>query len=227
MRPLQGAGEPAYEDLTARARIRDAALAQFAEFGAKETTIRGIAEAAGVSSGLVQYHFGSKEALREACDAYAFDVFRRTKEEAHVEGGIDNPNFLAVALRTGLPVLRYLARALVDGSPGAVSLFDELVSYTEQALWSGMPGVEPPVTDDRHTHSAVLTAMQLGVIVLHSHLSRTLGADTFTPETYPRLLMALLEIHSHALVSPEIAAAARDGLKHFQAGTPIKEDGSG
>jgi hypothetical protein len=42
------AGRPAdmaYEDLTARARIRDAALLQFAERGVKGATIRSIAEA--------------------------------------------------------------------------------------------------------------------------------------------------------------------------------------
>ncbi|MGH3750942.1 MAG: helix-turn-helix domain-containing protein, partial [Micromonosporaceae bacterium] len=54
----------AHEDLTARARIRDAALRLFAERGIGPATIRDIAKAAGVSSGLVRHHFGSKEALR-------------------------------------------------------------------------------------------------------------------------------------------------------------------
>uniref|UniRef100_UPI0013D78043 TetR/AcrR family transcriptional regulator n=1 Tax=Fodinicola feengrottensis TaxID=435914 RepID=UPI0013D78043 len=53
------------DDLTARARIRNAALRQFADKGVKGTTIRGVAEAAGVSPALVQHHFGSKEQLRE------------------------------------------------------------------------------------------------------------------------------------------------------------------
>ncbi|MFC7734043.1 TetR/AcrR family transcriptional regulator [Actinomadura keratinilytica] len=39
------------EDLTARARIRDAALREFAEHGVSGATIRGIAKAAGVSPG--------------------------------------------------------------------------------------------------------------------------------------------------------------------------------
>ncbi len=55
---------PAAEDLTARARIRDAALAQFAEYGFDRATVRGIAGAAGVSPGLVRHHFGSKNGLR-------------------------------------------------------------------------------------------------------------------------------------------------------------------
>ncbi|MFD0534725.1 TetR/AcrR family transcriptional regulator [Actinomadura luteofluorescens] len=70
------AAGPAPEDLTARAKIRDVALLQFAEHGMRGATFRGIAEAAGVSVGLVQHHFGSKEELREACDAYALDTVR-------------------------------------------------------------------------------------------------------------------------------------------------------
>ncbi|MGA8112556.1 MAG: TetR family transcriptional regulator, partial [Actinocatenispora sp.] len=38
---------PDPEDLTARARIRDAAMRQFGELGFERATIRGIAEAAG------------------------------------------------------------------------------------------------------------------------------------------------------------------------------------
>jgi TetR/AcrR family transcriptional regulator, regulator of cefoperazone and chloramphenicol sensitivity len=60
----------AADDLTARARIRDAALRQFAEQGFERSTIRGIAATAGVSPGLVRHHFGSKEALRDAVDEH-------------------------------------------------------------------------------------------------------------------------------------------------------------
>ena len=53
-------------DLTARARIRDAAIRHFADEGYERTTIRGIAVTAGVSPGLLRHHFGSKEELRRA-----------------------------------------------------------------------------------------------------------------------------------------------------------------
>ena len=56
------------DDLTARARIRNAALRLFAQCGVERTSIRAIAREAGVSSGLVQHHFGTKGALRAACD---------------------------------------------------------------------------------------------------------------------------------------------------------------
>jgi AcrR family transcriptional regulator len=68
---------PDPEDLTARARIRDAAMQHFAEHGFERATIRGIAETAGVSSGLVRHHFGSKKALRDACDEWLLRTIRR------------------------------------------------------------------------------------------------------------------------------------------------------
>ena len=52
----------ALEDLTARARIRDAALVLFAERGTNSTTVRDIAKAAGVSGGLLRHHFGQRGA---------------------------------------------------------------------------------------------------------------------------------------------------------------------
>jgi AcrR family transcriptional regulator len=64
------------DDLTARARIRDAAITCFASSGF-DATVRTIASAAGVSPGLITHHFGSKEGLREECDA---EVLRRIRE---------------------------------------------------------------------------------------------------------------------------------------------------
>src|SRR5699024_9797298 len=82
------------EDLTSRARIRDAALAQFAEHGTKGATIRGIAAAAGVSPGLVQHHFGSKDALRESCDKYVIDTFDGLDRFGLANGEITQPEFM-------------------------------------------------------------------------------------------------------------------------------------
>jgi AcrR family transcriptional regulator len=59
-----------------RARIRDAALKQFAALGFKGATIRQIAQEAGVSPGRVQHHFPSKQALRQECDEYVLRFMR-------------------------------------------------------------------------------------------------------------------------------------------------------
>ncbi|MDL4817062.1 TetR/AcrR family transcriptional regulator [Actinomadura opuntiae] len=208
---------PAAEDLTARARIRDAALEMFAERGTKGATFRGIAEAAGVSVGLVQHHFGSKQELREACDAYALDTIRRLSAEKI--DGIGDPGFLAKAMRIDLPVRRYLARALVDGSPAAARVFDDLVDTTERYFTEPLPaGVNAPVTTDVHAYSAALVAMTIGTEVLHEHLSRVLGVDTFTPEGALRLRRAFFDIFDDRLLSRELAARARAAIQEYESG---------
>jgi AcrR family transcriptional regulator len=206
---------PAADDLTARARIRDAALWQFGEHGMKGATFRGIAEAAGVSVGLVQHHFGSKEALREACDAYALDVVRELSS-ASATGGIHDAGFLASVVRADLPVRRYLARALVDGSAAAARMFDDLVDTTERYFADVPPGFKAPTTRDPQAYSAALVAMTVGIEVLHEHLSRVLGTDTFVPEGSLRLRRAVLEVFGDRLIDDEVLAAAHAAMDEYE-----------
>src|SRR6266542_759545 len=147
-------GGPAFEDLTARARIRDAALRLFAERGVDGATIRDIAKAAGVSAGLVRHHFGSKEALR-----------------------------------------------------------DQTVEATEQ--WIARHN--PDITADPRAYAAVLVAMQVGPLVMHDHLSRALGADILTPAGSLRMGRAMIDLHSHSLLSSELAAQAHAAYDRLQA----------
>ena len=56
-------------DASTRDRIRDAAIAAFAERGFDAASLRDIAQRAGVSAALIVHHFGSKDGLREECDA--------------------------------------------------------------------------------------------------------------------------------------------------------------
>ncbi|HEV7933679.1 MAG TPA: TetR family transcriptional regulator [Actinomadura sp.] len=212
--------DPAYEDLTARARIRDTALRQFAELGVKGATIRGIAEAAGVSPGLVQHHFGSKEALHEACDTYAMEVIRRTSETPASE--FADPGFLSVAMRVTMPVRRYVARAMVDGSPAAAVLFDEMVDYTEQYLKHPPAGYAAPRTSDLRAYAATMVTLTLGPLVLHEHLSRVLETDALTVEGFPRLGLAMVEIFADDLLGPEAVEQARAAYAKLPAASPAR-----
>ena len=213
------AGERSAEDLTARARIRDAALRLFAERGLDGATIRDIARAAGVSGGLVRHHFGSKDDLRAACDSYALDQIMRIKEQAVLEGQLANPGFMSAAHPTVLLTLRYLARSLVDGSPAAAAVFDEMVELGEAWLDQHHPGQIP----DPRGYSAVLVAMQSGLFMMHSQLSRWLGADIFTPEGHLRLTTALIDFYSLPLLSPELAEQGRAAVLHLQQQQPATE----
>jgi AcrR family transcriptional regulator len=65
-------------DLTARARLRNAAIEVFAAQGFS-AGVRDIAAHAGVSAGLITHHFGSKENLRHECDLEVVRQYRAIK----------------------------------------------------------------------------------------------------------------------------------------------------
>jgi AcrR family transcriptional regulator len=209
-------GEPAFEDLTARARIRDAALRLFAERGIEGATIRDIARAAGVSGGLVRHHFGSKEGLREACDSYALDHIMRIKERAFLEGQLANLAFMSAAHPTILLIYRYFARSMVDGSPAAASMFEEMVELAEQWLAHHNPGL----TADPRGYAAVLVAMETGMLAMQGQLSRALGADILSPVGHLRMSRAKVDFYSRPLLSPEQAAEAHAAIDRLQARRP-------
>jgi AcrR family transcriptional regulator len=66
-------------------RIMQAAETLFAEQGFKGTSVRDIAETAGINLAMVSYYFGSKEKLFEAMFEYRSDVFK-----LHIESMIRN-----------------------------------------------------------------------------------------------------------------------------------------
>jgi len=186
-------------------------MAVFAERGVAGATIRGIAERAGVSPALVQHHFGTKDGLRDVCDAHVLDYLRGETKSGIGEGRIGDTAFIARVYGSAPALMRYLARALVDGSPAAATVFDEIVGLTENYL------VDRAGLSDAHTRAVVFTAMRLGVTVLHDHVARGLGEDPFASAA-PRVGRAVLDITSPELLPDGLAERVREGLDRFEGG---------
>lgn len=74
------------EDLTAKARIRNAALDLYAQYGEDRISLRDIASAAGVTLGLVQHHFKTKAGVRDAVDQLVVDYFAHALAQVPAEG---------------------------------------------------------------------------------------------------------------------------------------------
>ena len=210
------AWDPAFEDLTARARIRDAAIRLFADRGIDGTTVRDIAREAGVSPGLLRHHFGSKEALREACDAYALDRLMRIKEEMVFDDKLGSPTFLPSVHPTVVLLYKYVTRALLDGSTAAAALFDDMVTLTEQWISKNTPDV----TTDYRAYAAVLVGMQSGMLAMHDHVSRALGVDVFTTDGHLRMAGALADFYSNPLLDSEFVAKAHGAMEPLRATNP-------
>ncbi len=203
----------ASDDLTTRARIREAALVRFAAEGVERATVRAIAADAGVSPALVLHHFGSKEELRKACDKHVVEVIREEKRKALADGAMADPGFMGAAYQMAPPIVRYLAMALASGSEAAAELFDEMVEESFRLLTMAEElGKVRPSADPR-TRAALLLSMQLGGMVLHEHLSRALGIDVHSPEGLVAVSRASLELFSQGLVTEELAAEAAAALR--------------
>lgn len=200
------------EDATTRARIRDAAITVFGQRGFAAGTVRDIAADAGVSPGLVIHHFGSKAALRTACDDHVLDNAR-----ASAESGND-PERLRDVLTAYLAQpdaygreLAYIRRAVIDDSAAGDAFFDAYVRLTEQLLADGVrAGTMRQVQDPRAT-SAWMVTNSLGLLVLGRHVARGLGHEEFGFETINRIAGPAVELYTHPLYLDEaFLRATRD-----------------
>jgi AcrR family transcriptional regulator len=186
------------EDLTARARIRDAAIALFAERGIGPATIRDIAQAAGVSSGLVRHHFGSKEGLRRACDEYAMAEATRLQSRVFSDGqavvGTLHPSVIRLQ--------RYIVRSTLDSPATSSVMFGRMVEMGEQ--WVAEQEIR---VGDPRAYAAVLVAMQMGMFLMAEQLSAALGTDVTKPAGHLRLMASAIDVFTHPLPADQEAAA--------------------
>jgi AcrR family transcriptional regulator len=215
MQSVYGASDRPPQDLTARARIRDAALERFAEHGFEGATIREIASAAGVSPGLVQHHFGSKEGLRKACDDAVLDLVRR-KLRAAQNGELTSPSFLAALYAAAPPLMGYVARAVVDGSSAGAALLDEMAAGTEEFLSRTWPERFLPGSGRTRDAAAVLVAQSAGTLVLHEHVARRMGLDARRDIVSPRIGLAQLDVYE--ALGEYVASGFGDQIREAAAG---------
>lgn len=127
------------EDLTAKARIRNAALDLYSKSGPDRISLRTIASEAGVTLGLVQHHYKSKAGLRAAVDQLVVDYFATALATVP---DIDRPSDLATTrdsavrqmLEENPAVVNYVRRAILDPSGENLHLLDVLVELTAREV---------------------------------------------------------------------------------------------
>jgi AcrR family transcriptional regulator len=125
------------EDLTAKARIRNAALDLYAQYGADRISLRDIASAADVTVGLVQHHFKTKAGLRDAVDQLVVDYFAHAIAEVPAKGSARHvaaarDRAVAQMLRDNPPVVDYVRRTFLE--PADNHLLDVLVDLTRREV---------------------------------------------------------------------------------------------
>jgi AcrR family transcriptional regulator len=213
------------DDRTARARIRDAAIARFGADGVARTSLRSVAADAGVSPALVVHHFGSKDALRLACDRHVAQTIRDLKHAAMAAGPRLDLFSVLRDSEESRPLMRYLARVLVDSSPQVDALVDELVEdavgYMEEGVRTGLlkPSRNP------RGRAVLLTLWSLGALVLHEHAARLLGADlTGGPAGQAPYSIPATEVLGEGVLTPPTLAMVTQAFERLAAEREARSD---
>jgi AcrR family transcriptional regulator len=186
-------------------KIRDAALARFAQRGVDATSLRDIAAAAGVSIGLVQHHFGTKARLVKAVDDYVIEVIGTgltgTSEEPSVE--VSNVGQRVATLIAEQPlVVDYLGRALVDGHEGGAIIFDALVEMGS-ARWDERARRELTTEDlDRTWATLNPIILVVGATILRAHIDRHLPEPFTSATQLVRWQDAVNALMRHGMLRP-------------------------
>ncbi len=189
------------DDLTAPARIRDAAIEQFGHHGFA-VGVRAIAKSAGVSAGLVIHHFGSKDGLRKACDDYVTESIRESKTES--VRSTDPTAWLSAAaeIESFAPTMAYLVRSMQSGGELAKTMWRHMIDDAEQYLEEGVrSGVIKPSADPR-ARALYLSMCGGGAFLLYLQLHETPTDLRAVLHDYARdMLLPALELYSHGLMT--------------------------
>ncbi len=164
------------DDRTTKARIRDAAIEQWASNPPNSVTVRDIAAAAGVSPASVIHHYGSVADLRAAVNEHIAGLLREYKTKAVQTTG---PMDILGTIRSlsDLPITAYLARAVFSEDPTVTGLIDELVEDAVVYRQAGVDAGTIRPSDHARERAIVLVLWSLGGLVLHEHMERLLGVD--------------------------------------------------
>jgi len=192
-------------DLTAKAQIRNAALALFAERGPEAVSVREIAAAAGVSPALVVHHFGSKDGLRTAVDQHVggiFDGFLAALDSVDWTGeaaGGSLAEMLVAGLPPDSPVPAYLRRLLLSGDPAGRALFARWYQVSQQAVEAMVAAGIMRLSADPAVMTAFLAVNDLAALLLRDQLTEVLGFDPLTLGGLTRWAEQVLEVYRNGI----------------------------
>jgi AcrR family transcriptional regulator len=188
-------------DLTAVARIRDAAIDQFAQHGFA-VGLRAIAEAAGVSAALVIHHFGSKEGLRKACDDYVAEEIRNSKSEALTSN--DPASWLGqmAEIESYAALTGYVVRSLQTGGELAMMLWQRMIDNAEEYFSDGVRAGTIKASRDPHARAKYLAITSGGGLLLYIQMHPTPTDLRAVLRDYARdMVLPALEIYTDGLMA--------------------------
>jgi AcrR family transcriptional regulator len=189
------------DDLTATARIRDAAIERFGQDGFG-VGLRAIADAAGVSAALVIHHFGSKDGLRRACDDYVAEEVRSTKSET-IRSSDPATWFAAMAeIESYAPMMAYLVRSMQSGGELAKMLWHRMIDNTEEYMDEGVRAGTIKPSRDPQARARYLAITGGGGFLLYLQMHDTPTDLKAVLRDYSRdMVLPALEVYTEGLMA--------------------------
>jgi AcrR family transcriptional regulator len=211
------AGRPSGDDLDLRARLLDAAIAQFARVGIGATPLRAIASEAEVTPAMLHYYFGDKprlvQALVEERLLPALAPLRVQLERAGDDPRVLIETFVrgigeVVARHPWLPPL-WVREVLCDGGALREVLFAQAVPGVPQLLARRFAAAQADGRLNADLDPRLLVVSLVGLTLFPAAGApiwrRAFGAEGLGPEAMLRHTLALLDRGAGAAGSGETA----------------------
>lgn len=185
-------------------RLIQVAMKLFAERGFDGVTVRDLASAAGVSVGLINHHFGSKEGLREAVDRYFLSQFEEVLLEQQAdaipgEQTLDSvtdwvEDWIGRHLDEWDLSKAYMRRALLEGNDWGGRLFERFYQVVRTSVdrMDADGRLRPDV--DRLWLPLLIMYMELGTLLLEPYVERVLGKSGFDRTLWRRRHRAYIDL---------------------------------
>lgn len=165
-----------------REKLIDAAIRLFGRDGFDATSLRAIADEAGVSWGLVRFYFGSKDGLREAADHRVITGYMdRVLAAANITTPEEHTSLIESQTEGLSALARYLRRAIMEERPIALVFLRELLETQESLL------TKPHLKDETGYGDTVRPlVIRLGYLLLAPQIETLTGRDVFSVDELKR-----------------------------------------
>lgn len=175
-------------------RLLLVAMHLFAERGFDGVTVRDISSAAGVSVGLINHHFRSKDGLRQAVDDYFIGRMGAAIERA-IEATHDlDPELVADFQRKWIvkysdewpEFVAYFRRAIVEASPWGETLFRRYHESIRRMIdrFDAAGKIAPEA--DRFWLPLMYMFIIMGPLILDPFIKNMFGRSAYDPDMWAR-----------------------------------------
>lgn len=174
----------ASEAPSGRERLLETAVRLFSRDGFDGTSIRAVADEAGVAWSLVRFYFKSKEGLREATEKYVMSSYLARVRAASSVASFEELESVIEAQTAGLPdIARFLRRAIAEERPLALEFIRNLMDEMDPVLARDHADApdEPALRDPIHS-----LASRIGYLLMAPQVEALTGRDLFSVEEIKR-----------------------------------------